>query len=169
MSRLYEVIGRSDVPMRAPVNGDTVWGDFFGDAVRAQTGADIAINAGSLYGDDQEGGPITREKILNFYPRTFDFQRSGGWTIWLAECDGWIINLIVDQFRKDGLYAPVSGSGGRSLSPFRRYTVAVPESIGRAISEIMPGVFDVLIQNPRDTSISMWSAVELELMRRRSP
>ncbi len=165
---LYEVLGRSSVAMKAPVNGETEWGTFFGEAVLAQTGADLSIDAGPLFGDDQDAGPVTREKLLNFFPRTFDFQHTGGWSIWLAECDGWIINLLVDQFRKSGLYASITGSQGRALSPFRRYTVAVPESIGRAITEMMPGL-EILFRNPRDTGISVWSAVELELLRRGAP
>lgn len=161
---LHEVIGRSHVPMIAPTSGDTTWGDLFGNAMRSATGAELSVDAGPLFGDWQPSGPITREKLFNFYPRTFEFGPGIGWGIWLAECDGWIIELLVNQFRKGGLYASLGGNGGRPLSPFKRYTIAVPESIGRAITQMMPGL-DLIFLNPRDSGITVLDAVEREIKR----
>lgn len=162
---LHEVIGYSPTPMTPPTHGDTTWGTLFGDAIRHASRADISVDAGNLFGDWQPGGPITREKLFAFYPRTFEFGAGIGWRIWLAECDGWIVQILIDQFRANGLYATVTGNGGQKLAPFRRYTIAVSESIGRAITEMMPGL-DLIFLNPRSTGIPVLDAVEAELKRR---
>lgn len=161
---LHEVIGSTHVPMIPPNSSDTTWGNLFGSAMRRATGAELSIDAGPLFGDWQPAGPITREKLFNFYPRTFEFGPGIGWGIWLAECDGWIIQLLVEQFTKGGLHATLGGNDGKPLYWFKRYTVAVPESIGRAIKEMMPGL-DLIFLNPRDSGVTVLESVEREIQR----
>jgi 5'-nucleotidase len=71
---LDEVVGTSDVPLDADSvrmrTNETNLGDFFADAIRAETGADIGLmNSGSIRGDRvYPAGPLTRRTIVSMHP-----------------------------------------------------------------------------------------------------
>jgi 5'-nucleotidase len=73
-AELDAVVGTSSVPLDADTvrlrAQETNLGDFFADALRADTDADIAImNAGSIRGDRvYPAGPLTRRTLVGMHP-----------------------------------------------------------------------------------------------------
>jgi 5'-nucleotidase len=73
-AELNTVIGRTTVPLDGIAlhlrAGETNLGDFVADAIRADTGADIAlVNSGGIRGDRiQPVGPITRRTVIEVHP-----------------------------------------------------------------------------------------------------
>jgi 2',3'-cyclic-nucleotide 2'-phosphodiesterase (5'-nucleotidase family) len=173
---LSDVLTVTDTPMVSPVNQPTVWGDVYVDALREAVGADLGLDSGEFFGDTQAAGAVTREMMMNFYPRYFDLTKKMGWTVWKIDVPGWLLKAVLEVVTKDGSFFNLSqvefdiitGSGapqiknirigGKPLDVLRTYHVAVSEGIGRGLEEPLKAL--KLIFWPKDSGIPIWTAVE---------
>jgi 5'-nucleotidase/UDP-sugar diphosphatase len=173
---LDEVIGWSDIPMERPINGTTAWGAIFARTFRERAGADIGMDVGEFYGPSQEGGPITRDKLMRFYPRTFDQTNPKGWTIWTVQVHGKALEEVIKGMAKTGTFFNLDGLtyrvntdaagkihldqfrvGGKKINPVKLYTLAVGEGLG--LGSKRAHWLTSLYFNPQDTGIPIWDAV----------
>lgn len=175
---LGEVIGYSEVPMERPLDNPTDWGYVFADAIQESAQADLALDIGVFYGEDVPAGPITREKLMWFFPRTFDLTQPLGWTVWKIRAPGWLIkdaSKIAAQF---GKYISVSSNvtfkieedskgkkkikdfkiNGEPMKDFKEYDLAVTEGLGRGGTEL--SILLKTLFQPKDTGVPIWTAVE---------
>ena len=173
---LDEVIGYTDVPMERAQRGPTTWASIYAETIRQAAHADAALDAHPFYGPTQAAGPVTREKLFNFYPRTFDVKNPFGWTIWSIHAPGWVLKAAIEIAYKAGTYVSTAGVeytiqwegkkphfknwriGGRKLHDFKEYRVGVTEGIGRGGKDITSIL--KLATFPKDTGIPVWTAVE---------
>ena len=94
---LYEVLGVSDAPWESPQEHPTPWGNLYVDAIREAVGADLGLDDSEFFGGNQPAGPITRETIMSFYPRTFDLTHPLGWTVWTIKVPGWLLDAVLHE------------------------------------------------------------------------
>lgn len=173
---LNQVLTVSDVPMEIPTDHPTVWGNMYIDALREAVGADCGLDSTEFFGGNTAAGPVTRESLMNFYPRYFDLTKKMGWTVWKIDVPGWLLKIVLEITTKDGTffnlsqidYDVITGSGapqvkniqiaGHPLNLFKTYHVAVSEGIGRGITGVSK-LLD-LVFHPKDSGIPVWTAVE---------
>ncbi|OFZ18510.1 MAG: hypothetical protein A2X94_00780 [Bdellovibrionales bacterium GWB1_55_8] len=181
---LDEVIGFTEVPMSTPAGGATVWGTLYAETIREVARAPAALDMSEFYGTSQPAGPVTRESLYNYYPRTFDIDKPLGWNVWKARMPGWLIKLVIEQAAKMGSHVNTAGItykakwkkgkpkfskfriNGKPLRSVKTYTIGVSEGLGRGTSEI-----SFLLRaffKPHDTGVPIWRAVE-EKLRRTGP
>ena len=176
---LSEPVAFSQVPMLRPDHGPTVWGTFYADTLREVAKADIGLDISGYYGTNQPPGPITREALYNFFPRTFDLKTPFGWTIWKVRAPGWLIKLTITTALKFGGFCNTSNIsydlkvkngkvkfknfkvGGKPFSDTKIYSLGVSEGIGRGSDEISSYLRAFF--KPKDTGLAVWSAVEQRL------
>ncbi|MCM2322548.1 MAG: bifunctional metallophosphatase/5'-nucleotidase [Oligoflexia bacterium] len=177
---LYEIIGHSQVPVERPLTGPTAWGQLAADSLREAAQADLAVDVGEFYGTEQPEGPVTRETLMQFYPRVFDINNSSGWTVWSIQVPGWLLRTALNTALREGQFLITSGVtyrvgtdeegrprarsvrvNGKKLDDLRDYTVAVSEGIGRGSLEI--SALLRLLFEPRDTGVPMWTALEARI------
>ncbi|MBI3544234.1 MAG: metallophosphoesterase [Deltaproteobacteria bacterium] len=179
---LAEPIGYSEVPMTRPRFETTEWGDLVVEGMRNAVHADMALDTGDLFGDNQPAGPVTREKLFVLYPRVFDLGERFGWTVWTVHIYGWLLKIALEQALHLGFVFTISGAtydvtgppgkekianlkiGNRPVKWYKDYTVALPEGIGRAADEMIELV-KLALRSPTDSRIPVWAAVEAELVR----
>jgi len=175
---LYEEVGYSHVPLERQMDHiETPWSSLVAEAMIDATGADLSLDIPEFSGNNKPAGPITRETIMGLYPRTFNMDRPLGWTVWNAELRGWILEIALREALKRD--APITIGGvtyksqmvrgkkkissirlrGEQINPFKNYTLAVPEAIGRGAVEISD-MFGLIVKNSRDSGIPMWTAIE---------
>lgn len=178
-SWLYEVLAYSEIPLERPLYGPTEWGHLVGEAVRETAGADFTLDVGEFFGESLPPGPVTRENLIQFYPRVFDARKSSGWNVWTIKAPGWLIRLVLGEAARMGQYLNTTGltydienteNGpwvknlrvqGRKFRWYREYSIAVTEGIGRGSMEI-----SFLLQaffRPEDTGTPVWAAIENRL------
>ncbi|MBU6375792.1 MAG: 5'-nucleotidase C-terminal domain-containing protein, partial [Bdellovibrionales bacterium] len=178
-SWLYETVGFTNIPMVRPKESATVWGGFFMETIRRSASADISLDVGEFHGVSQPAGLITQESLMKSYPRVFDIKQTMGWNIWKIKVPGWMLQLMLDQVVKQGLYmntagltyevnSAVTGAStrnmkiqGKKIDWFKQYNIAVTEGVGRGTLEI-----SWLLQKmfaPRDTGVPVWTALEKRL------
>jgi hypothetical protein len=116
---------------------------------------------------------------MKSYPRVFDIKNTMGWTIWKIKVPGWMLQLMLDQVVKQGLYMNSAGltyevdsaaTGastrnmkvlGKKIDWMKYYNIAVSEGVGRGALEI-----SFLLQKlfgPKDTGVPIWTALEKRL------
>ncbi len=182
---LTEKLGESKVPLGrpGPDNEPTAWTRLVTDSLREAARADVALDIDEFNGPTQPAGAITRETLMKLYPRQFEFSQKLGWTIWTHEVSGWILKLAVEQAVKLDAGFRVSGAtwkvkldssgnrqaadiriGGEKIRAFKSYRLAVPEGIGRGSVEIFTS-FRLLLRQPEDTRIPVWTAIENRLRK----
>jgi 2',3'-cyclic-nucleotide 2'-phosphodiesterase (5'-nucleotidase family) len=182
---LNEVLTVSDVPMEIPTDHPTVWGNMYIDALRETAGADAGLDSTEFFGGNTAAGPVTRESLMNFYPRYFDLTKKLGWTVWTVAVPGWMLKIVLEITTKDGLffnlsqidYDVITGDGapkvkniqvdGKPLNLFKTYHVAVSEGIGRGLGGV--SIFLKLLFHPKDTGIPIWIAVENHIRNLNQP
>lgn len=176
---LSEVVAYSKTGVVRPDTGPTEFADLYAETLRDVAKAEMSLDIGAFYGAEYGPGPVTREMLYNYYPRTFDVRKPLGWTIWSVKAPGWLIQLVLDIGLK---YTYINTAGvsykvekskkgknkisqikinGKRLNPGKIYQVGVSEGIGRGADEI-----SVLLRKlfaPVDTGVSIWSAVEHRL------
>lgn len=181
-SWLTQQIGYSSVPLEKPKGGKSVWGDVVGEGMRRIAKADIAFNAADLFGDNLPPGPITRERLIQYYPRVFEFRKfTTGWAVWTAEVEGWILKYFVQEVVRQGFDIAVTGAsyivsgakgkehvshfkvGGRSVTALKTYKIALPEGIARVLANDY--YKSKLLEPISCTNVSIWAAMELQLRR----
>lgn len=177
---LDEVIGVTKIPMDRPVNGNTAWSGIFPKAYRLAAKADLAFDVGEFYGPSQPKGNITREKLLRYFPRTFDIFDDAGWTVWTIRLTGATITQVIKQAAKVGFFFNTDNItyrtiidkngkidltdfkvGGQKISLLRSYKVATSEGLGRGASKAH--WLASLIANAEDTGIPIWTSVEAQI------
>jgi 5'-nucleotidase len=148
---LDEVVGTSRVALDADSirmrASETNLGNFFADAIRADTGADIAImNSGSIRGDRvYPAGPLTRRTVLSMHPFgnvickisipgrvVLDALNSG--VSKLPETAGQFpqvsgLTMAVDAAAPAGSRVRDVRVNGIPLDPAKMYTLALPDFI----------------------------------------
>ncbi|MCM2280124.1 MAG: bifunctional metallophosphatase/5'-nucleotidase [Oligoflexia bacterium] len=177
---LYETIGHSEVPIERPLHGPTRWGQLSAETLHETAGTDLSLDIGEFYGVSQPAGPVTRETLMQFYPRVFDIHRSSGWTIWRVQAPGWLLRLVLTEAVKMRQYIITAGLtyqiktndqgeprvskirvNGRKLVDTQQYSVAVSEGLGRGGQEL--SALLRLIFEPEDTGVPFWSALERKI------
>lgn len=179
---LYEVVGQNEVPMEAPSSGHTVWGDIVDEAMMEAVGAELAVDQSQLFGDTQPPGPVTRERLFQFYPRMFDFDDKYGWNIYTSKVRGWVLEAAIKATVRFNVYLNFVGVtydvvvkkgkkhaknikvGGQKIKLMKNYKVAFPEGIGRGAIEISKA-FKLIFKQTRNSKIPIWSAVEQKVRR----
>jgi 2',3'-cyclic-nucleotide 2'-phosphodiesterase (5'-nucleotidase family) len=170
---LYDTVGTTSIPIERPITSYTQWGNFVMSTLREAAGADIAIDPGEFHGTTQQAGVITHETIMKSYPRVFEVENAMGWTLWKVRVPGWAMKFMLEYVTNNGLHVNVAGitfdtdssSGkvkvsnlrvnGSSVKPFRNYTVAVTEGIGRGALEI--SFLLRLAFAPKNTGLAVWN------------
>jgi len=176
---LSEVLMDSPVPMEPPTKQSTPWGVVYAEALKEASGAEVSMDFSMFFGLPQSSGPITREKLFNYYPRTFSTLQPRGWTIWKVKMPGWLLKTVIQLTGKFGGYANTAGItyktkqdgkskklskfrvNGKRLNPVKIYTVAMSEGVGRGTDDISKFLRSFFL--PRDTGIPIWVAVEEKL------
>ncbi|HRK02405.1 MAG TPA: metallophosphoesterase [Oligoflexia bacterium] len=180
---LSQPIGFSEVPLEVPGRGQrTAWSEILGRGMMRVTKADLAFNASDLYGTSVPAGIVTREKLIQYYPRVFEFyNHTTGWNVWTLEVEGWILKPFLENVIRQGFRVTttnvtfdVSGAKGKeSISNFRvgnsevawykTYKVAVPEGIGRVIAGDWYN--SRLLQPVQSSKVPIWAAMEIQLSK----
>ena len=180
---LYDPIAHSDVPLIPQENRNpTYWSQLVVDSMLEGGNADLALDVPEFTGIPHPPGPVSREALMQLYPRSFDTGQKLGWNIWTTEVTGWLLEFALKQaLATDAIFGlggvrwkeSLSGGkrkissiriGGKEISPFKRYRLAIPEGIGRGVVEITP-MLKILLHDSRDTQVPVWSAVEDKLRR----
>ncbi|OFZ69672.1 MAG: hypothetical protein A3K03_13925 [Bdellovibrionales bacterium RIFOXYD1_FULL_44_7] len=179
---LYQQIAYSEVPVLRPENGKSVWGDIIGKGMLLVSKAHLAINSADLFGDNLPAGPITRETLMQYFPRVFEFQPvTLGWTVWSAEVEGFVLKRFLQEAIRRGLDVSLSGGSldikykngspqisnfkvrGKKACNFCVYKIALPEGIARVVGNDY--YLQRLLDDIKSTRYSMWTALELQLKK----
>jgi len=180
---LYETIAESRVPLEPQENRNpTYWSQLVVDSMMEGAQADLSLDVPEFTGIPHPPGPITRETLMQLYPRQFALDQPLGWTLWTTEIRGWMLELGLKLALQSDAVFGIGGvrwketlkQGKRSVShlrihgkkidPFKSYRVAIPEGIGRGVVEITPAL-KILLRNSRDTGIPILTAIETTLRR----
>lgn len=92
---LDEVIGYSAIDLLSKADRLTYWTAFIADSMREAVKADVAIHVPNLTGTGLSKGPISREDMINSYPRFFDFEDKDGWNLYTAEIYGALLKGVI--------------------------------------------------------------------------
>ena len=144
--------------------------------------AHLAINSADLFGDNLPAGPITRETLMQYFPRVFEFQPvTLGWTVWSAEVEGFVLKRFLQEAIRRGLDVSLSGGSldikykngspqisnfkvrGKKACNFCVYKIALPEGIARVVGNDY--YLQRLLDDIKSTRYSMWTALELQLKK----
>lgn len=175
-------LGYSEAPLKRPKNGTSTWDDILGRGMMLVSKADVAFNATDLYGDELPPGPITRERLIQYYPRVFEFMNfTTGWSVWTAEVEGWVLKYFVQEVIRRGFQLSVTGASfkvtgakgkesvtdfkinGSGVTSIRTYKVALPEGIARVLANDYS--YSKMLEPISCTKVSMWAAMELQLRK----
>jgi hypothetical protein len=140
----------------------------------------VGLDVGEFYGESQPGGPITRDKLIRYYPRIFNPKEKRGWTIWTVGLHGKALTEIIEGVAASGIFFNLDGltytktydkTGklklkdfrihGKWVNPVKRYKVAVSEGLG--LGSKRANWFARAYFRPRNTGIFVWEAVEAQL------
>jgi 2',3'-cyclic-nucleotide 2'-phosphodiesterase (5'-nucleotidase family) len=180
-SWLKEKIGTSDLKKDDP-SGSRKWAYFISDALKEKTGADVAIHAPPMNGENYPIGSITRRSILNSIPRVFDLNDPHGWSIYSAKVKGIWLKTVFEALASFG--EPLAYSGiemkyiktpfglkigkasinGKPINPFKNYTVAFTEGIITGAKEISPKTL-LLLQKPNETPYKIWQTLQDKVIK----
>lgn len=178
---LNEKIGHSDLKA-GDSEGSTKWAYYITDAMREKTNADIGIHVTPMNGENYPIGDITRRVIFNSIPRVFDIEEKYGWNIYTVKMKGFWLRTVLTALSYRS--APITFSGikldytrgvlgfriknvtvnGKKINPLKTYTVAFTEGIVRGSTTIDTRTLAIL-QNPVDTKIKIWTALEEKVLR----
>lgn len=107
---LDEVLGTSSERLISGDNGPTAYSQFIVDAIRAANQTDIAIDVGAFHGNTpQDGGLITRRKLMMMYPRKFEASQNEGLYIYQTSVFGILLKIGLEYSIKFGNYVALSG------------------------------------------------------------
>jgi len=176
---LYDEIANSSVPLSKARKGNpNIWANFVTESFRQASGADLAIDLSSFQGVNQAAGPVTREKIMTFFPRTFDTSKPLGWTVWTLKARGIVLAGMLPSLLKLGppmtfaglTYSVKNGRirdvriGGQKIKWLKTYRIAVTEALGRSPKAAVPELAP-LMRGAVDTGVPLWTAIEQHLIR----
>jgi 5'-nucleotidase/UDP-sugar diphosphatase len=178
---LNEKIGTSNLKPNDP-SGSRKWAYFISDALREKTGADVAIHAPPMNGENFPVGVITRRSILNSIPRVFDLDETYGWSIYTASVKGIWIKTLFETLASFG--EPLAYSGiemkymktpfgikvghayinGKPINSYKTYKVAFTEGIIRGAIQISTKT-QILLQNPIKTEYKIWQTLQEKIIK----
>jgi len=182
---LKEVIGHTDVPLRGATLGDqTKWSKFVADAIRDAAKTSVGLDIPSFTGLGMPAGPITRQDVMELFPRIFNFDHGMGWTVWVTYIRGYVLKALLRSGVQLEFPYTLSMSGvsfdrvhvngvadvdnvkvnGEALGLTGWYSVAIPEGIGRGSKEV-PTRIGGYLAGTKDTQIPIWTAIENRLRR----
>lgn len=92
---LDEIVGETEVPLLSTADRLTYWTAFIADAMREAVDADVSVHVPNLAGTGLGVGPISREDMINAYPRFFDLGDKDGWNLYTAEVYGAFVKSVV--------------------------------------------------------------------------
>lgn len=92
---LDEIIGDSKVDLNSYADRLTYWTAFIADATREAVNADVSVHAPNLTGTGLSKGLISREDLINSYPRFFDLKDKQGWKVYTAEIYGAMLKSLL--------------------------------------------------------------------------
>jgi len=92
---LDEIIGESQIDLISASDRLTYWTAFIADSMREGVKADVAVHVPNLAGTGLGKGLISREDMINAYPRFFDLDDKDGWNIYTAEIYGAMLKSII--------------------------------------------------------------------------
>jgi 5'-nucleotidase/UDP-sugar diphosphatase len=173
---LKEVIGNSVLESNDE-DGTKKWAFFISDAMKDKVEADISIHAPPMNGENFPVGEITRRSILNSIPRVFDLDDTYGWSIYSAKIKGIWLKTLFETLASFG--EPLAYSGveikyiktpfglkvgkalinGKSISPFKEYTVAFTEGIIRGALGISSKT-SLILNKPIKSQFKIWQTLE---------
>lgn len=173
---LNEKVGFSDLKLNDP-NGSRKWAYFITDSMKEKSNADIAIHTPSMNGEDYPVGDVSRRDLFNSIPRVFDLTEKFGWTIYTTKIKGIWLRLVFEALTHFG--QPLTFSGikmdfkktefgikikhllvnGKTINPYKYYTVAFTEGIVRGAQGVSPYTLSIL-RNPKNTKHKIWNMLE---------
>ncbi len=185
---LKAIVGTSEVPLHSPKKTTTPWGYFVAEAFRQTAQAEIGIDVERFHGDQFDGGVIEREKIMRFYPRFFELNRKHGWHVFRVTASAVFIKEQLQYLMAQGMPFSIAGfkidwrvnmengvptievSGLRWLNgtpiPISAWiSIGMPEGIVRGGLLSQPVLSGLVLRNPLDTRVSIWSSIERHLRR----
>ncbi|MBC7396707.1 MAG: metallophosphoesterase [Bdellovibrionales bacterium] len=108
--RLNEVIATSTVRLISGDSGPTAFSKLAVDSMREITGAEVAFDIGAFHGlAPQAAGTITRQNLMEMYPRKFDVEQNVGLFVYEARVPGILIEIALKYAMKFGEYISTSG------------------------------------------------------------
>jgi 5'-nucleotidase/UDP-sugar diphosphatase len=139
--------------------------------------ADIAIHTPFMNGEDFPTGNVSRRDLFNSIPRVFDLTEKFGWTIYTTKIKGIWLHLVFEALTHFG--QPLTFSGitmeykktehgikskrllvnGKSINPYKYYTVAFTEGIVRGAEGVSPYTTAIL-RSPKNTKFKIWNTLE---------
>lgn len=173
---LDEKVGYSDLKANDK-EGARKWAYFITDSMKEKSGADIAIHTPFMNGEDFPVGAITRRDLFNSIPRVFDLTEKFGWNIYTTRIKGVWLRLVFEALTHFGQPLTFSGVNigytktehgikvkhllvnGKTINPFKYYTVAFTEGIVRGAEGISPYT-SALLRSPKNTKFKIWSTLE---------
>jgi 5'-nucleotidase/UDP-sugar diphosphatase len=176
---LDEVVGYSDLKADDE-NGDRKWAYFITDTIREKASADVAIHTPAMNGEDFPVGNVTRRDLFNSIPRVFELNEKMGWNIYTTKIRGIWLKLVFEALSYFGQPLTFSGMkmdftptehglrigritiNGKSVNPFKFYTVAFTEGIVRGAEGISPYTLKIL-RTPTNTKQKIWLSLEEKL------
>lgn len=182
---LEEKIGYSDL-VANDEKGARKWAYFITDALKEKSGADIAIHSPEMNGSNYPVGDITRKVILNSIPRVFEFEQKYGWDIYTTKVRGTWLRVTIEALSH--FNQPLTFSGikieydrgplglkikkitvdGKTVNPFKLYTVAFTEGIIRGAKGIDPRTIAIL-RHPVNTNYKIWATLEEKVRESKHP
>lgn len=173
---LDEKVGYSDLKPEDKA-GSRKWAFFITDAIREKAQADIAIHTPPMNGENFPTGVVTRRDIINSMPRVFDLHEKYGWSIYTTKIKGIWLRLVFEALTHFG--QPLTFSGlkleygrtehgikirkltvnGKTINPYKYYTVAFTEGIVRGAQGVSPYT-TALLRNPKNTKQKIWATLE---------
>jgi len=176
-SNLAKVVGRSDVDLINSNSQMTSWSLFITQSFREALNTDIGIHAPNLAGVDLPAGEITREQIMQGYPRFFSLNDRWGWRLYRVKLMGAVVKTMLDYFLTGPEAMALSGVtfkiknhkgkkkivdlkiNGEKVKFFKIYTLALPEGVIRGGIGVSPLLLEIFKSVER-TEVNLWSALE---------
>jgi 2',3'-cyclic-nucleotide 2'-phosphodiesterase (5'-nucleotidase family) len=161
-------------------HGVKKWAVYIGAAIRERSGADMAIHAPPMNGDNYPVGAITRRSLFNSFPRILDINETYGWNIYTSKVRGVWLRLTIEALSLFGQPLVISGVtieyirtpigikirkmrvDGKKVNPFKIYTVAFTEGVVKGAQGVDERTFEIL-RHPQDTKIKIWKTLEEKL------
>jgi 5'-nucleotidase/UDP-sugar diphosphatase len=173
---LNESVGFSDLKPNDK-DGSRKWAYFITDSMKEKAKADIAIHTPFMNGEDFPTGNVSRRDLFNSIPRVFDLTEKFGWTIYTTKIKGIWLHLVFEALTHFG--QPLTFSGitmeykktehgikskrllvnGKSINPYKYYTVAFTEGIVRGAEGVSPYTTAIL-RSPKNTKFKIWNTLE---------
>ncbi len=167
-------LGTSKISLINSENTMTKWNQVIAESFKDAIDCDFAIHLPSFTGVDLPAGDITREMIIQSYPRFFNIHRKDGWYLYKIKIFGLFVKPFVHALIKYGAGTAFSGLevsydkeknklsdifiNGKKLKLFKSYSVVLPEGLVKGSFETIRFAHYVFKRAQR-TKVSIWSSI----------